>query len=107
MDSQPGPSRERSPVVTRCKTLTDEQLLALLQESDVDDGDNDFKVDTEESNYRGKLLPKSEKTTKVQCKRCSYCKEIGKRKDTSYYCSLCPQNPPLCLGSCFENYHAK
>ncbi|KAE9521653.1 hypothetical protein AGLY_017949 [Aphis glycines] len=53
------------------------------------------------------LLPKSEKTTKVQRKRCSYCKEIGKRKDTSYYCSLCPQNPPLCLGSCFENYHAK
>lgn len=53
------------------------------------------------------LLPKSEKTTKVQRKRCSYCKEIGKREDTSYYCSLCPQNPPLCLGSCFENYHAK
>lgn len=49
MDSQPGPSRERSPVVTRRKTLTDEQLLALLQESDLDDGDSDFEVDTEES----------------------------------------------------------
>lgn len=33
----------------RHKTITDEQLLALLQESDINDRDNDFETDTEES----------------------------------------------------------
>jgi len=60
MDSQPGPSRERSPVVTRRKTLTDEQLLALLQESDVDDGDSDFEVDTEKSDSEDNLLTEAD-----------------------------------------------
>lgn len=29
--------------------MTDEQLLALLQESDLDGGDKDFEADTKES----------------------------------------------------------
>jgi len=60
MDSQPGPSRERSPVVTRRITLTDEQLLALLQESDIDDEDSDFEVDTEESDSEDNLLTEAD-----------------------------------------------
>jgi len=56
MECQPGPSRERSPVVTRRKTLTDEQLLALLQEPDVDDGDRYFEIDTEESDSEDNFL---------------------------------------------------
>jgi len=56
MDSKPGPARERSPVVMRRRTMTDEQLLALLQESDIDDGGSNFEADTENSDSEDNLL---------------------------------------------------
>lgn len=51
------------------------------------------------------LLPKSEKSSKTQRKRCHYCSEAGNRKDTSYFYSGCKEKPPLCLEPCFKKYH--
>ncbi|XP_022181582.1 piggyBac transposable element-derived protein 4-like [Myzus persicae] len=51
------------------------------------------------------LLPKSEKSSKTQRKRCRYCGEIGNLKDTSYFCSGCKEKPLLCLEPCFKKYH--
>lgn len=38
-------------------------------------------------------------------KRCKICYETGIRKDTTYYCEQCNDQPGLCLEKCFEMYH--
>lgn len=34
-------------------------------------------------------------------------KGVCKRKQTTYYCAMCPGNPAMCVVPCFENYHSK
>ncbi|XP_014259734.1 piggyBac transposable element-derived protein 4-like [Cimex lectularius] len=46
-------------------------------------------------NERGKALRK----------RCKLCYSQGRRKDTTYYCSQCPDTPALCLHPCFPRFH--
>lgn len=40
-------------------------------------------------------------------KRCTICYRNGKRKDTTYYCKACEDQPFLCNESCFLAYHKK
>jgi hypothetical protein len=40
-------------------------------------------------------------------KRCCVCKANGIRKDSRFYCAMCPENPGLCRGGdCFLRFHA-
>lgn len=39
-------------------------------------------------------------------KRCRVCSEKNIRKNTIYHCEKCPQKPGLCVGTCFDIYHA-
>lgn len=38
--------------------------------------------------------------------RCRECSKNGKRGQTSWRCKMCETKPPLCVGKCFENFHA-
>lgn len=40
-------------------------------------------------------------------KRCQLCYAAKTRKDTAYYCGICPEKPSLCLEPCFKNNHSK
>ncbi|KAL4084754.1 hypothetical protein QTP88_027665 [Uroleucon formosanum] len=40
-------------------------------------------------------------------KRCQLCYSKKLRKDTSYFCPECPNQPSLCLEPCFKNFHQK
>ena len=44
-------------------------------------------------------------TQRTPQKRCRVCSKRGFRRDTRYCCPLCPGNPGLCIGECFECYH--
>lgn len=50
------------------------------------------------------MLPRRE-NKKIKRKRCRQCTVNGLRKETNYYCSGCRDNPGLCLGKCFKEYH--
>lgn len=54
------------------------------------------------------LCPKPEgENTRVKRRRCVVCWEQKKlRKDSIYYCPLCPNQPGLCLTPCFRQYHS-
>ena len=41
---------------------------------------------------------------KPDCVVCSD-RKSKRRKQTSYYCSTCPESPPLCILPCFEKFH--
>lgn len=43
---------------------------------------------------------------KSKRKRCRVCSSKNIRKDTLYYCNVCPGEPGLCLEPCFKKYHA-
>lgn len=38
-------------------------------------------------------------------KMCRVCNREGKRKQTTYVCSVCPDKPGLCPVNCFETFH--
>ena len=38
-------------------------------------------------------------------KPCLVCSRENKRKETRYFCEMCPRKPALCVGLCFKNYH--
>ncbi|XP_056405391.1 oocyte zinc finger protein XlCOF7.1-like isoform X2 [Hyla sarda] len=38
-------------------------------------------------------------------KKCRVCRRRGIRKDTTYQCDTCPDNPGLCIKDCFREYH--
>lgn len=38
--------------------------------------------------------------------RCRECSKHGKRGQTSWRCSGCEDKPPLCVGTCFVNFHS-
>lgn len=40
-------------------------------------------------------------------KMCQLCYAKKSRKDTAYYCEICPEKPSLCQQPCFKNYHSK
>ena len=51
--------------------------------------------------------PPTEKTPKP-CKDCINCAQLGrKRKQTRYFCSLCPTKPTLCIEPCFQEWHSQ
>lgn len=39
-------------------------------------------------------------------KRCRVCSQRKVRKMTLYHCERCPQQPGLCVGECFDTFHA-
>uniref|UniRef100_A0A0N5C2I6 Tnp_zf-ribbon_2 domain-containing protein n=1 Tax=Strongyloides papillosus TaxID=174720 RepID=A0A0N5C2I6_STREA len=41
----------------------------------------------------------------TQRKRCILCAKSNIRKDTSFYCGTCYNDPPLCKNDCFSKYH--
>lgn len=48
------------------------------------------------------------KNGRVVRRRCKLCYMNEKtRKDTSYFCAICPEQPSLCLEPCFKNLHSK
>ena len=45
---------------------------------------------------------------KQPCKDCINCAQLGrKRKQTRYFCSLCPTKPTLCIEPCFQEWHSQ
>ena len=45
---------------------------------------------------------------KLPCKDCINCTQLGwKRKQTRYFCSLCPTKPSLCIEPCFQEWHSQ
>ncbi|XP_050312885.1 piggyBac transposable element-derived protein 4-like [Anthonomus grandis grandis] len=54
------------------------------------------------------LCPKPDgENTRVKRRRCAVCWEQKKqRKDSIYYCPLCPNQPGLCLTPCFRVFHS-
>ncbi|XP_069812926.1 piggyBac transposable element-derived protein 4-like [Dendropsophus ebraccatus] len=38
-------------------------------------------------------------------KRCRVCRKHGIRRETRFYCPMCPSEPGLCVYPCFEKYH--
>lgn len=38
-------------------------------------------------------------------RRCVICSSLNTRRDTRYFCSLCPSKPALCMPNCFSNYN--
>jgi len=50
-----------------------------------------------------KNVPKN-KNNKIMYKRCKLCSSKGVRKMTSFYCSMCEDEPGFYLG-CFEEFH--
>ncbi|XP_012238747.1 non-homologous end-joining factor 1 isoform X2 [Bombus impatiens] len=57
-----------------------------------------------EPEHLPEMLPRRE-NKKIKRKRCRQCTVNGLRKETNYYCSGCRDNPGLCLGKCFKEYH--
>ncbi|CAH2085719.1 unnamed protein product [Euphydryas editha] len=53
--------------------------------------------------YLERILPTQKKQKPT--KRCRVCTKEKKRKETSYYCPVCPENPALCVENCFKLYH--
>lgn len=59
------------------------------------------------------FLRKHEGNSKPNCVVCSVlpsqCKKKGKglckRKQTSYFCAVCPERTSMCIVPCFENFH--
>ena len=51
------------------------------------------------------LLPPTQRKSKP-AKRCRVCYSRGKRKESRYYCPLCPSQPGLCPRECFSQYHS-
>lgn len=52
------------------------------------------------------LCPRSEGSNRVKKRKCQACKENeNARKDSIYYCPLCPNQPGLCLDPCFRMFH--
>jgi len=55
-----------------------------------------------------KHIPKTHeigKNGRVLRKRCCVCAEKKIRKDTSYFCPTCPNQPSICLEPCFAKFH--
>ena len=50
-------------------------------------------------------LPPTPRKSKP-AKRCRVCYSRGKRKESRYYCPLCPSQPGLCPKECFDLYHS-
>lgn len=46
-----------------------------------------------------------EGSTRKKRKRCFLCLKNKKRQETGHFCPACPNEPPLCLVDCFEEYH--
>lgn len=44
------------------------------------------------------------KNKKFPTKQCAECSKV-KRKETRYFCPVCPNHPALCVINCFKNYH--
>lgn len=51
------------------------------------------------------FIGKREKGKHKDCAVCSKRTPTGKRKQTIYYCTTCPNQPSLCLQVCFKRYH--
>lgn len=52
------------------------------------------------------LCPKGEGGGRVKRRRCQVCWDTKKeRKDSIYFCPLCPSQPGLCLSPCFRVFH--
>uniref|UniRef100_A0A2H8TRK2 PiggyBac transposable element-derived protein 4 n=2 Tax=Melanaphis sacchari TaxID=742174 RepID=A0A2H8TRK2_9HEMI len=55
-----------------------------------------------------KHIPKTHeigKNGRALRKRCCVCAEKKIRKDTSYFCPICPNHPSICLEPCFAKFH--
>ncbi|XP_029046929.2 piggyBac transposable element-derived protein 4-like [Osmia bicornis bicornis] len=59
-----------------------------------------------ESEHLPEMLPRGI-NNKVRRKRCRQCFASCVRKETNYFCSGCKDNPGLCLGKCFREYHKR
>lgn len=54
------------------------------------------------------LCPTNKEGSRINRRRCQICwKKENVRKDSIYYCPLCPNQPGLCLTPCFRVYHTK
>lgn len=47
------------------------------------------------------------KNGRAMRKRCQFCYTAKTRKDTTYFCGVCPGKPSLCHEPCFKNFHSK
>lgn len=50
-------------------------------------------------------IPEDSKRKGKFYKRCRQCSIMKTRKETPWHCNECVGNPPLCVGTCFNNWH--
>ncbi|XP_031365311.1 uncharacterized protein LOC102676318 isoform X1 [Apis dorsata] len=62
------------------------------------------KILKKELEHLPEMLPRRG-NNKIKRKRCRQCTANGLRKETNYFCPGCKDNPGLCLGKCFKEYH--
>ncbi|XP_016913332.2 uncharacterized protein LOC107998527 [Apis cerana] len=62
------------------------------------------KILKKEPEHLPEMLPRRG-NNKIKRKRCRQCTANGLRKETNYFCPGCKDNPGLCLGKCFKEYH--
>ncbi|XP_046684891.1 piggyBac transposable element-derived protein 4-like [Homalodisca vitripennis] len=60
---------------------------------------------TRNSMHRLSKSMKRKGNGKSVTRRCRVCYQEGKRKETVYYCAVCPDEPALCELGCFDKYH--
>ncbi|KAK9687117.1 DDE Tnp 1-like zinc-ribbon [Popillia japonica] len=50
-------------------------------------------------------IPNPKHPGKSHHMRCRHCLNLGRRKETRFFCKTCVNRPPSCVEPCFENYH--
>ncbi|KAG5874533.1 hypothetical protein JTB14_011847 [Gonioctena quinquepunctata] len=50
--------------------------------------------------------PENSKKQRKYYRRCKQCYIIKKRKESAWMCRDCIGKPPLCVGKCFQDWHA-
>ncbi|KAJ4429242.1 hypothetical protein ANN_26245 [Periplaneta americana] len=122
----PGPSNAKNRTRASVETSKDDEIARLLNTSMPDsDKDSDFNPKLSGTRYFLSYATFSSPTIKLvspavkhlpakQCanekgkimrKRCKVCYNIGRRKESTFYCRDCSGQPRLCVHSCFGNYH--
>lgn len=80
--------------------------LAVLEKL-LPDGENEVQEKVKCSEHLPVKITITNEKGKTLRKRCRACWKQKVRKDTIYHCPICPDQPGLCLGKCFSEYHNK
>ena len=80
-------------------------IMHLLDGHGSNAGESSNHENTTDFHYLKHLSPTEKKSKPT--KPCRMCSEEKKRKETRYFCPVCPKNPALCVVPCFKTYHTQ